>query len=826
MLPSIFGARNKLVEKLLVSSWSTSEERDQLCVELRKSARPGDVTALLGHSDLAVRGAAGDVLVSGADERSAVLLLETAEGKPPHVRSGLFRLFGRFPEGVQKQACEGLIRERNPVRQRLGWEAVLNLSGAHRFTLLERAATEGPSMVRQSAVQKLLAERAPAEQIDLILKLARDTEPRIAQAAMDALARIDDPRVLPVMLDRFQHADAVSRQAAATWLEGMAKRAPVPVRNAMLEALGAGDDGVRRHAIGVILATGEPVDMTLAILQHARTLVGWLRQRILESLKSYGDRVLAPAMSLLNHADEEVRTSALVVAEHFRDPRVIEPVARLLADPDWWIRISACDTLGRLGDARAVPHLVKALEDPECRWAAIDGLAQIGSPEALRPLVQLLRDPRQEVRLEVLRALARFDDPRLAAVLDQVREKDPSADVRTRAGEVARDLAARLGNEATGIEKGTMAVSAASVSRPLDRLLAMVREKGGSDVHITVGEPPMMRVDGRLTRMDSMAPLDESKAREAVYSILEPRQRKALDEIGEIDFCHAIPEVGRYRANAFVQRRGLCANFRVIPNVPPTFADLRIPAHLSELLDYHQGLIVVSGPAGSGKSTTLAAIVNLINETKADHVITLEDPIEFAHPVKNALVNQREVGRHTESFARALRAALREDPDVIVVGEMRDVETVRLALTAAETGHLVVGTLHTVGAVATIDRLIKSFPPDEQAQVRMALSESLKYVVSQQLIPRADGKGRVGVFEVLKGTLSVGNLVRDNKTFQLASMMQIGKRHGMQTRDVALMELVEAKLITPESAWARADKPETFESLCDATKIRPPVEAS
>ena len=239
----------------------------------------------------------------------------------------------------------------------------------------------------------------------------------------------------------------------------------------------------------------------------------------------------------------------------------------------------------------------------------------------------------------------------------------------------------------------------------------------------------------------------------------------------------------------------MCAAFRVIPNVPPTFGELRIPPQLAELLDYHQGMILVAGPAGSGKSTTLAAIVNLINETKADHVITLEDPIEFTHPVKTALVNQREVGRHTASFARALRAALREDPDVIVVGEMRDTETMRLALTAAETGHLVIATLNTTGAVASVERIVKAFPPDEQPQVRIALSESLKFVLSQQLLPRKDGKGRVAAFEVMKGTLSVGNLIRDNKSFQIGSMMQIGRTVGMQTRDMAVSDLVEAGLV-------------------------------
>jgi twitching motility protein PilT len=320
--------------------------------------------------------------------------------------------------------------------------------------------------------------------------------------------------------------------------------------------------------------------------------------------------------------------------------------------------------------------------------------------------------------------------------------------------------------------------------------------------------------------MGGIGALPANVTRDALFSILNDKQRAALEAAGELDFCHAIPEVGRYRVNAFLQRRGWCASFRVIPNLPPTFADLRLPGRLTELLDYHQGIIIVSGPAGSGKSTTLAAIVNLINETKADHVITLEDPIEFVHPVKSALVNQREVGTHTVSFARALRAALREDPDVIIVGEMRDPDTIRLALTAAETGHLVIGTLHTTSAVATIDRLVKSFPPEEQPQVRMALSESLKYVVSQSLLPRKDGKGRVAVYEVLKGTMPVGNLIRDNKTFQLASMMQIGRNVGMQTVDIALMDLVDAGLISPEAAWRRAEKPETFEPLCDPGFLR------
>ncbi|MFN7143531.1 MAG: PilT/PilU family type 4a pilus ATPase, partial [Myxococcota bacterium] len=637
---------------------------------------------------------------------------------------------------------------------------------------------------------------------------------------LETVAQVQDPRVLDLMIERMQTGDATSRDLARGWLAEAAGRDPVAMRTRMMELLGSGEDATRHVCVELLLATGPAEQVLMEVLLYCRDLVGWLRTRILETLRTFGDPIVRPAVSLLAHPDEEVRTAALVLAENLADPRLVEPIAKLLQDGDWWLRITACDTLGRLKDERAVPHLLKALEDEDARWAAIDALAQIASPTALKPLAAMLRDPRPEVRIEVIRAFSRFEDKRLLPLLEQVKERDPSSEVRTRAAEVRREMQTRLEITVGEAEQGTAVVPAAGLSRPIDRLLAQIREMGASDLHFTVDEPPFVRKAGTLERMGGIAPLAPHVTREAIFSILTEKQRATLEAAGELDFCHAIPEVGRYRVNAFHQRRGWCASFRVIPNLPPTFAELRLPGRLTELLDYHQGIIIVSGPAGSGKSTTLAAIVNLINETKADHVITLEDPIEFVHPVKSALVNQREVGTHTGSFARALRAALREDPDVIVVGEMRDPDTIRLALTAAETGHLVIGTLHTTSAIATVDRIVKSFPPEEQPQVRMALSESLKYVVSQSLLPRKDGKGRVAVYEVLKGTLPVGNLIRDNKTYQLASMMQIGRNVGMQTVDVALMELVDAGLIGAEAAWRRAEKPETFEPLCDPGFLR------
>jgi twitching motility protein PilT len=300
---------------------------------------------------------------------------------------------------------------------------------------------------------------------------------------------------------------------------------------------------------------------------------------------------------------------------------------------------------------------------------------------------------------------------------------------------------------------------------------------------------------------------------ELVREILTADQLARLEEESQLDFCHHVPGAGRYRANVFVDHKGFNGVFRVIPEEPPTISDVGLPSHLADIASYHQGLVLVCGPSGCGKSTTLAAMVNLLNETRQHHIITLEDPVEFVHPFKNCLINQREIGSDTRSYARALRAALRENPDVIVIGDLRDNETVSLALTAAETGHLVLGTLSSTTAPKAVDRVITSFPHDEQPQVRAALAESLKYVIAQRLLPVEGSKQRVACFEVLSGTMSVSNMIIDDKTYQLPSAMQIGKAQGMQTFDDSLRELVRLDKISAESAYLHATNREDFESM-------------
>jgi twitching motility protein PilT len=821
------GKTKTLLTEIEQAAWSRPAERDAQLSELRR-AEPGasEVVGLIFHKDAAVRQVAVELFLQKTSGGAVRDLVDQMAQQPAHVRSFASRLIPKVDSDVMDRVVSDLIKDRNPARQRQGWELAVDMGGELGTRWKVRAAEEAQGEVRLTAVRRLVREARPERHADLLLKLARDRDRRVAAASVEALGEVQDRRVLELMLDAFAHGDANSRSLAKTYLDKQAQAHPKQLRLLLLELLGEGEDATRRMAVDLLMKTGDAQQVLLEILLFARNLVGWLRDRILETLRGMGDEVLRSAVGLLEHEEEDVRTAALVLVQYFHDPRVVEPVCRLLKDPDWWLRITACDALGELGDERAVPALVEALKDEEARWAAIDALARVGSTKALKPLSALLRDKRPEVRLEVVQAMSRFTDERILPMLEHLEAKDPSSGVRTRAAEVHRDLATRLGRAASAPEQHTAAVSSEELSRPVDKLLARIREQGCSDLHITVGEPPIIRRRGKLARLEDVSALDAKSAQRAIVQILEDRHKQALRELGEVDFCHAIPDVGRYRVNAYMQRLGLCAAFRVIPNVPPTFADLRIPGRLTELLDYHQGIIIVSGPAASGKSTTLAAIVNLINETKPDHIITLEDPIEFVHPVKMALVNQREIGTHSESFARALRASLRQDPDVIMVGEMRDVETIRMALMAAETGHLVVATMHTTSAHQTVDRLVGSFPPEEQQQVRMGLSESLKYVVCQQLLPRKDGQGRVAVFEVLKGTLSIGKLIRDNKTFQIPGMMQIGRAAGMQTVDQALMGLVEEGLITGEEAWLRSEKPETFAPHCKPSFLREVEEGS
>lgn len=333
-----------------------------------------------------------------------------------------------------------------------------------------------------------------------------------------------------------------------------------------------------------------------------------------------------------------------------------------------------------------------------------------------------------------------------------------------------------------------------------------------SDLHLTVGVPPVVRVHGQLMHLP-YPPLKPAETRDLIYSILTQDQRQRLETDWEIDFSYSVPARARFRVNAYFQRNSLGAAFRLVPLNIVTIDVLGLPKVIHTFSQKPRGFVLVTGPTGSGKSTTLAAIIDEINENRSEHIMTIEDPIEFLHRHKQCIVNQREVGTDTKAFSRALKSVLRQDPDVILVGEMRDLETIQTALTAAETGHLVFATLHTQDCPQSIDRMIDVFPPHQQEQIRVQIAATIQGIVTQQLLPRVDGKGRAVACEVLVPTPAVRNLIREGKTHQIYTVMQTGTKYGMQTMDSALAELVRRKLISRELAEARSSNPEDLARL-------------
>jgi twitching motility protein PilT len=349
----------------------------------------------------------------------------------------------------------------------------------------------------------------------------------------------------------------------------------------------------------------------------------------------------------------------------------------------------------------------------------------------------------------------------------------------------------------------------------IDELLEVMVERNASDLHVTVGTRPVVRVRGHVERLEDFEPFNSETTQQLLYRILSSEQQKNLELKRQLDFSHSIPGLARFRVNVYFQRESIGAAFRLIPAEIKTLEELGIPSSLHQLAQKPRGLVLVTGPTGSGKSTTLAAIIDEINRNRSEHILTIEDPIEFLHRHKRCIVNQREIGPDAVSFAEALRAALRQDPDVILVGEMRDLETIGTALTAAETGHLVFGTLHTQSAPSTIDRIIDVFPAEQQEQVRIQIASSLQGVVTQALLPTLDGMGRVPALEILYPDDAVRNLIRQGKVEQIYSVMQTNTSRGMQTMEQSLSELIQRRIVDLESGLSRSSRPQQLVGLLE-----------
>jgi twitching motility protein PilT len=407
----------------------------------------------------------------------------------------------------------------------------------------------------------------------------------------------------------------------------------------------------------------------------------------------------------------------------------------------------------------------------------------------------------------------------LAAVLDEVAETrahDSGAVAQLQTDASLPEMVNAVRRAAglrTPASSDTGGPAGATAGHTVDDLLRLLLERGGSDLHITAGSPPGLRIRGEIVPVENMKPLMPKDTQDLILGLLSEEQRRRFDAELELDFAYSIPGLSRFRANVFQQRNSMGAVFRTIPLAIPTIADLNLPKVCQFLCERPRGLVLVTGPTGSGKSTTLAAMIDHINSTRAVHIVTLEDPIEFMHRNKRAYVNQREIGADTRSFASALKRVLRQDPDVILVGEMRDLETISAAITAAETGHLVLATLHTTGGPETIDRIIDVFPPHQQQQIRMQLSATLEGVLSQVLLRSADGVSRTMAMEIMLGTPSICNLIREGKTHQMPTIIHGAQSVGMQTLDQDIKRLLQAGVVTFEEAISKAKDPRELASL-------------
>ena len=812
------------IKRLSNKEYSSTEERDELLTRLAASegVRARDVTWMLFRPDRALRDAGSKFLRTMRDPEATDVFISESKSKPEAaMRAAVATLFTLGVPGVEARLAQLLqpleketkeSREQRELAQKIVLEAPMSRSLEPLLWQLETSCAEEDRII---FLHKLGTSEIDKSSIPRWQKFARDSNQQVREKALEILATQAPESSVELFVEQLPLASYAIQQMIVGALTRAAVGRGPEFADKLLPLIASGDAGTRTAVMKILMAIGDPSEIIKRYIRFSKTLAGFVRDRALDSIRAFGDELIDPVIDLLSDPDDDVRAAAIGVAAVFDDARIVPTTITLLKDSDWWIRIAAADALGRLKDARAVEPLIAALTDPDLKWSAIDALGRIADPRALNALGQLLADPAPDVRIEVLQALRHFTHPAVPQVIMKVATTDPDRNVRTRALDILDEIAQRDNLSQTDV---TNVRNTALVARPgqgdqkLHALLMATRNGGGSDFHLSVDQPPIIRIFSDLVRAQG-EPFTPAQTEEMLREILTEKQWETLEKTHQLDFCYTIPQGGRYRGNVFFDHKGYNGVFRVIPEKPPTINDLGLPPQLSEIADYHQGLVIVCGPSGSGKSTTLAALVNLFNETRSDHVLTMEDPVEFVHPFKNCLINQREVGSHTESFSRALRAALREDPDVIVIGELRDNESILLALTAAETGHIVLGTLNSTSAPKAVDRIIGSFPADEQPQVRASLSESLKYVIAQRLLPAKEGRKQVACFEILKGTSNIGSMIRDEKTFQIYSAMQIGRSLGMQTFDEALKDLVRRNEISAETAYGAANKREEFEPL-------------
>lgn len=625
-------------------------------------------------------------------------------------------------------------------------------------------------------------------------------------AALEAFEAIGTSDVLGPLVEALGHPQLTVRQTAGEVLSRLSAAGRLDLARTVIWLLRSRDVNVRRMAVELVQKVSDPRgELWPKLLGYLRDEDWWVRERVMDALvEMAGDGLLHHLVEFLSDPADLIRRFGVDALLRLRAPAALGALVRTAGnDPDWWVRERAIEAIAAIGDMRAVPHLVQLMQkNPALQVACLQALGEMRADSAAPPVAELLASEDGDIQFAALRCLGAIDDPAQRAAAQNLL-RDPRTEVRN----LARELVARWGQAAS------LDVVVEQPIPVLDQLLSAVARNEGDDLILASGRRPLVKRFGRTVPL-SQTVFSPERVRSLLLPHLSPRQLAELDASGEVDFSYRLEtQELRFRANVFQQLGGITAVFRSIKASLPNLEGLGLPPVVKGLADLPSGLVLVGGATGSGKSTTLAALVDHINQTSRRHIVTLEDPIEVVHPRKLGLVNQREVGTHTASFESALRATLRQDPDVILVGEMRDLATMSFAITAAETGHLVFGTIHTVSAAGCVDRLVNSFPPGQQDNVRSLAAGSLRAIVCQYLLPRADAPGRCLAVEVMLNNDAIANLIRKGKTFQIPQVIATSREQGMQLMDVELMRLFREGRITAQEAHAKAQSKKEFESL-------------
>jgi twitching motility protein PilT len=631
--------------------------------------------------------------------------------------------------------------------------------------------------------------------------------PRVIRiAVLGALEAIGTDAVLPPLVDALAHKQIPVRNRAAEVLKQLSMDGKLDVSRTVIWLLRSRDVNVRRMATEIIRSVADPDEQLWPKLMGVlRDEDWWVRERVMDALIELGGVRLTPhIVQLLSDSSDVIRRFAVSVLGRVKDTKALKSLVQTATeDTDWWVKETAIESVAAINDARAVPYIFHIMAaDGDLQPVCIQALIDMGVKTASPQVAPLCASESADVRYLALKYLDKFDASDQSGAVAKLHD-DPHPKVRA----AARDLINRWRITAHG--KTAHAVSL------LDRLLLQLAQSEGDDLIIASGKPVFVKKVGRVNAVNP-TPLEEEQVKALLQPHLSTEQLMALQAMQDVDYSHEVRSEGlRFRANVFYQLGGLSAVFRRIRGTLPQFEKLGLPPLVRTFGDLKNGLVLVGGPTGSGKSTTLAALIDYINRTSSRHIISLEDPIEVIHKRKESLVNQREVGTHTRTFAAALRSTLREDPNVILVGEMRDLPTIEFTVVAAETGHLVFGTVHTVSAATTVDRIVSAFPPGQQQQVRSTLADSLRAVVCQYLMKEKNGPGRILAVELLVNNEAVSNLIRKGKAFQLPSVISTSREQGMQLMDTDLMRLTKEGKISAADAYVKAVSKKDFEPFVE-----------